>query len=212
MIVDLRFVPFVQMFVRALYVGRVQNTLTPHDASRSTDWPDALRLVALTLQTGGAFVHPQPAVTTRLPTRGSTVASGMPGGLPLGEPHDRDVVAVVDTEVECVGDAMTERRDARRAGPIADVGADDGDEPPRGDARDAVRRGQDDVRLDERAATTVFVGRVGQSQRDHEAIGRDRRGLAAMDRERGRRRRRDQNREEEPDPTRRHARPPVTRR
>jgi hypothetical protein len=34
--VDLCLMPFVQMFVRLLYVGRVQNTSVPQDESRST--------------------------------------------------------------------------------------------------------------------------------------------------------------------------------
>ena len=69
----------------------------PQDASGSTIWSEAWRLVAGTLQTGGALVQPQPAVTTRSPTRGSPAASRIPGvACGVGEPHDCDVVTVVD--------------------------------------------------------------------------------------------------------------------
>jgi hypothetical protein len=51
-----------------------------------------------------------------------------------------------------------------------DVSTDNGDKTARGDADDTMRRGEDDVGLDERATTAVIVRRVGQAQGDHEAV------------------------------------------
>ena len=94
-------------------------------------------------------------------------------GLRGGEPHDRDVVTVVNTQIEGLRHGVGPACRSAGVWPVRDVGPHDRHDPALGDRPDAVRSGQDHVGLDERATATGTVRRAGQAQRHHERVGAD---------------------------------------